>query len=212
MGIESLYFNSNNSPKVVGANYDNSKMSKRDFMRILLTQLQWQDPLEAENIDDIINNSVKLREMEVLNSFEDSVNQMVGSIKSLSLFYASGFIGKDVIYKGSKVFVNDGVGKFSFHLDSPASKVSVLIFDSNGNVVDKKEFFNLSARDYPVEVDLKDGVYSVSVEADYVNGERGNLKIESSAKVFSVRKGEDGVLLDTEVGEIPMENIIGIGG
>jgi len=27
-----------------------------------------------------------------------------------------------------------------------------------------------------------------------------------------VRKGEDGVLLDTEVGEIPMENVIGIGG
>jgi len=211
MDIGSLYFNKS-KPKIVDAGYDNSKMSRTDFMKVLLTQLQWQDPLEAENIDDMINNSVKLREMEVLDTFENNIDKMIESIKSVSLFYASNFIGKKVIYEGSKIVVKNGKGQFSFNLNSPASKVSVLVTDSVGNVVDRKEFFNLTAGTYPVEVTLNDGYYNVIVEAENSDGSKEELKIESEVSVSAVRKENDRVVLDTEIGEIPIENIIGLGG
>ncbi len=211
MDIGSLYFNKS-KPKIVDAGYDNSKMSRTDFMKVLLTQLQWQNPLEAENIDDMINNSVKLREMEVLDTFEKNINRMIESIKSVSLFYASNFIGKKVIYEGSKIVVKNGKGQFSFNLNSPASKVDILVTDNVGNVVDRKEFFNLTAGTYPVEVTLNDGYYNVTVEAENSDGSKEELKIESEVNVSAVRKENDKVVLDTEIGEIPIENIIGLGG
>ncbi|SMO56397.1 flagellar basal-body rod modification protein FlgD [Balnearium lithotrophicum] len=211
MDVGSLYFNKS-KPKIVDAGYDNSKMSRTDFMKVLLTQLQWQDPLEAENIDDMINNSVKLREMEVLDTFENNIDKMIESIKTVSLFYASNFIGKKVIYEGSKIVVKNGKGQFSFNLNSPASKVDILVTDNVGNVVDRKEFFNLTAGTYPVEVTLNDGYYNVIVESENSDGSKEELKIESEVNVSAVRKENDKVVLDTEIGEIPIENIIGLGG
>jgi len=215
MAVDGIFLNSDSQVKVVGPDYDNSKMTKDQFLKVLLAAIEWQDPLQAENISDFINNSVKLREMEVLNSFESSVEDLKSSLKSTELFYATSFIGKEVLYQGDKTYVKDGKGKFYFELKEPASYVEVIVKDSNGNVVDRKEFSDLSSGSYPVEIDnpsLQDGYYTVSVLAKDSDGNSVDVNLESYALVEGVRKGENGVYLTTSVNQIPMENIIGIGG
>jgi len=213
---EDIFYTPSKKPKVVSANYDNSQMSQSDFLKVLLADLQWQDPLQAENISDFIDNTVKLREMEVLDKFETSVNNFVSSIQSQSLFYASSFIGKTVEYEGNQTYVKDGKGYASFKLSEPASVVKVTVYDSSGNVVEEKVFNNLQAdQEYPIEIDnpeLPDGYYTVDVEA-YNGDEKVDATVDSYAYVKEVKKEDDGkVYVVTDVSSIPLDKIVGIGG
>ena len=215
MAVDGIFLNNDSQVKVVGADFDNSKMSKEQFLQVLLATIQWQDPLQAEDISDFINNSVKLREMEVLNSFENSIEELKNSLKSTELFYATSFIGKTVLYRGDKTYVSNGKGKLYFELSSPASYVEVVVRDSSGNVVERQTFSDLSSGNYPVEIDnpsLPDGYYTVSVVAKGDDGEPVDVSVDSYAVVEGVRKREDGIYLLTSLEQIPLENVIGIGG
>jgi len=44
-------------PQIVQAGYDNSKMENEDFLKVLLADLAWQDPLNAKDISDFIDNT-----------------------------------------------------------------------------------------------------------------------------------------------------------
>ncbi len=215
MAVDGIFLNNDSQVKVVGPDYDNSKMDKQQFLKVLLATLQWQDPLQAENISDFINNSVKLTEMEVLDNFEDNVNELKSSLKSAELFYATSFIGKEVLYKGSETYVSNGEGKFYFKLKDPAAYVEVAVKDLEGNVVETKTFTNLSAGSYPVEINnpaLPNGYYKVSISAKDSDGNPVNVEIESFAQVEGIRKQDDGIYLITSQTQIPFENVIGIGG
>jgi len=203
-------------PKVVDAGYDNSKMSQEDFLKILLADIQWQDPLNAADISDFINNSVKLRELEVLNSFESSVKTFVSAIQSQALLFATGFIGKLVEYEGNQTYVKDGKGYVSFTLSAPADTVTVRVFDQSGNIVEEKVYNNLDAgEEYSLEIDnpdLPDGYYTVMVDAES-GGAPVNTTVVSLALVEGVRRDESGnVYAVTEVSSIPIDKIVGIGG
>lgn len=216
MALDGIYMKNNDSSlKVVPSNYDNSKMSQEDFMRVLLANLQWQDPLEAQDISQFIDNTVKLREMEVLNSFEDSVKEIKESLNSYSLVFASSFIGKEVEYKGNRTYVKGGKGTFEFSLSSPAQKVVVRVFDSKGNLVEEKELYSLSKGSYPFEIDnpsLADGYYTVSVDAYSLGGSKVDVEVNSFALVEGVKREDNKVYLKTSSFEIPLEEITYVGG
>lgn len=215
MAVDGIFLNNESRFRVVGPNYDNSKMTKEQFLKVLLATIEWQDPLQAESISDFVNNSVKLREMEVLNSFEDSVDRLKNSLKSLELFYSTSFIGKRVLYSGDETYVEGGKGELRFKLKEPASYVEVVVKNSKGDVVERKEFTDLSSGTYPVEIDnpsLPDGYYTVSVTAKNGEGRSIDVDVESYALINGIRKEKDGIYLTTSVNKIPLENVIGIGG
>ncbi len=210
-----IYSAGDAKPRVVEAGYDNSRMSHEDFLSVLLADIKWQDPTDVKDISEFINNTVKLRELEVLNTFETNVQNFVSSIQSLSLFFASGLIGKKVSYEGNETYVENGYGKITFKLSSQADKVKVSLIDRNGNVVEEQSFFNLSAdKEYTVEIDnpeLENGYYQVSVEATY--GDKPvSVTVISQAFVTGIKREEDGVYLSTEFTDIPLNQIVGIGG
>ncbi len=208
--------NNDSSVKVVPEGYDNSKMSKDDFLKVLLTDLQWQDPLQAQDISQFIDNAVKLREMETLNSFEESVDKLKGVFNSYSLLFSSSLIGKTVEYEGNQTFVKEGKGRAEFTLSKEAQEVKVLLLDSSGSVVEEKTFTNLSAGTYPFEIDnpsLKDGYYTVEVSAKASDGSELPVKVESYALIEGIRRDDDGKIYGiTSVSQIPLDKITQIGG
>lgn len=81
-------------PKIVDSNYDNSKMNREDFLKVLLTDLQFQDPLNAKDISEFIDNTIKLKQMESFDSIQ-KVAEMLSGFSS-SLLFASNLIGKNI--------------------------------------------------------------------------------------------------------------------
>jgi len=216
-GITSDFvYSTSDKPKVVGPNYDNSRMEHKDFLKVLLADLQWQNPLEARDISDFIDNTVKLREMEVLNSFESAVSKLLSSITSQSLIYAGTFIGKTVEYEGNMTYVKNGKGYASFELTDSADFVKVSILDSDGNVVEEKGFTSLKpGKRYSLEIEnpgLEDGYYTIVVEAKKEDGTSVDAKVYSFALVERVRKEDDSIVLETGSFSIPLEKVNAIGG
>lgn len=201
--------------KVVDANFDNAKMEQDDFLKILLADIKYQNPLEAKDISEFINNSVKLREMEVLNSFESSIKALTSNNSAAALLQASNLIDKKIKYEGNRTYVENGKSEVEFKLNENAEIVNLYIYDKNGNIVDSQTFTNLNGGiTYPFEIDnenIPDGYYSVSIEA-----KRGDAKVDSTiystAIVTGIEKDNEKIYAIYEDGKIDMENIIRIGG
>ncbi len=179
-----------NKPKVVDANYDNSKMSQNDFLKVLLADLKWQDPMNAKDISDFIDNSVKLRQMESL----DGIQKLVDTLSTFtnSIVNASSMIGKKVKYEGNQTYVSQGQSNIEFKLNAPAQNVKVSLVDSNGNIVEQKEFTNLNGNTaYPLSIEnqnLTDGYYKVLVSAKDSAGNDVQATIYSTGIVNGILK------------------------
>jgi len=201
--------------KIVENGYDNSKMKNDDFLKVLLADLKWQDPLEAKDISQFINNTVKLRQMEVLNNFQKTVELLKKVNQTNALLYASNLIGKKVNYEGNQTYVQNGKSHVSFKLDKNADTVNITIMDKDGNVVETKNFQNLKAnKEYPFEIDnpdLQDGYYTIYIEAK--NGENSiKSTIYSYGYVESVEKDNDKIYVSINNKKIEIDKISQIGG
>ncbi|ACO03981.1 MAG TPA: flagellar hook capping protein [Persephonella sp.] len=210
-----IYDIQKNEVRIVEAGYDNSKMENEDFLKVLLADLQWQDPLQANDITDFIQNTVKLREMEVLNSFQETVELLKETNEANSLLYASGLIGKKVVYEGNQTFVENGRSSVSFRLDDNADIVTVTVMDKQGNVVETESFSNLQGGvDYPFEIDnpnLTDGYYTVYIEATK-DGSPVKSSVKSLGLVESVVRESDGIKVLFDDINVDLNSIVQIGG
>ncbi|WP_457626367.1 flagellar hook assembly protein FlgD [Persephonella sp.] len=202
-------------PQIVEAGYDNSKMENEDFLKVLLADLAWQDPLNAKDISDFINNTVKLRQMEVLNDFQETVELLKKANEANSLVYASNLIGRKIFYEGQSTYVENGKSVVKFKLEDNAQLVNITVMDKDGNVVEQKSFSNLEGnKEYPFEIDnpdLQDGYYTVYIEAR--NGEKDvKATLISEGIVETVLRTDEGIKVSVNNTEIDLNSIVQIGG
>ena len=201
-----------NKPKIVDANYDNSKMSQDDFFKVLLADLKWQDPMNAKNISDLIDNSVKLKQMESLDSIQKLVDIL--STFTNSIVNASLIIGKKVKYEGNQTYVSQGRSNIEFKLSSPAQNVKVSLVDANGNIVEQKEFENLNGNTiYPLSIEnenLADGYYKVLVSAKDSAGNDVQSTIYSTGIVNGILKVSGSLNAKINNINVPLDKILEI--
>ncbi len=196
-------------PKIVDANYDNSQMSQNDFIKILLANLQWQDPLNAQDISSFIDNTVKLKEMESFSSIENLVQQL--SQFTNSILNASSLIGKNVKYEGNYTYVNNGQTSIAFKLNSPAKEANISLIDGNGNVVASKQLTDLKGNTvYPLQVNnpnLQNGYYNVKVLAKDENGNNVDTTVYSNGQVESIVKENNGIFAKIDGNNVSLDKI-----
>ncbi len=215
MELNGTYNDLKKEPKVVDKNYDNSKMSNQDFLKVLLADLQWQDPLEAKDISEFINNSVKLREMEVLNEFQKTVELLKKVNESNALLYGSSLIGKKIFYEGNVTYVKDGKSTVQFKLDEDAEVVNVVVMNQAGEVVEEKTFENVKGNHvltFKIENEkLPDGYYTVYVDAQK-NGKKVKAKVYSQGLVESILREEGKIKAVFGNNKVDIDAIVQIGG
>lgn len=69
-------------------------MKSEDFFRVLVTELQQQDPFEPAKTADMINQVAQIREIELSGQLNKTLDQLAGQQRTLG---ASDLIGKYVI-------------------------------------------------------------------------------------------------------------------
>jgi flagellar basal-body rod modification protein FlgD len=202
-------------PKIVDKNYDNSKMSNEDFLKVLLADLQWQDPLEAKDISEFINNSVKLREMEILNDFQKTIDMLKSVNESNALLYGSSLIGKKIFYEGNATYVQNGKSTVKFKLEDNADVVDVIVMNSMGQVVESQTFKNVAGnqeKTFKIENEnLPDGYYTVYIEAKK-NGEKVKATVYSQALVESILREDGKIKAVFGNNKVDIDAIVQIGG
>jgi len=130
--IDSTYLLSNyqNQTKSSGS----SSLGKDDFLKILMTQLQNQDPLNPMQDQDFISQMATFSSLEQMTNLNSSMDNFVKSAEQNQFMQASSMIGKTVTYLDDQdnemtavvqsVLFKDGSTSFQLNDDNQTSITS----------------------------------------------------------------------------------------
>ncbi len=174
-----------------------SILGKDDFMKLLLTQLQSQDPTSPMDSDKILSQTSQLAQLESQEKTNKALEALTASFVNNKNFSAVSSIGKYAKLENTLVLTKDTKGNpnpinFELNFEEDIKSGTVKIYNENNFLVKTldiepskagKQLFNWDGTNSAGEL-AKSGSYRVV--ADYLNedgvklkGEFGSHKIES---------------------------------
>ncbi|WP_083996506.1 flagellar hook assembly protein FlgD [Fervidobacterium thailandense] len=120
-------------------------MDKEAFLKLLITQLKNQDPLEPMKDRDFIAQMSQLSSLEQIMNMSKSVQTFVDTAAQLYRTQAVSMIGKTVVVKTNTITVQNGIPETKvFKVDRP-SNIVVRIYDQNGKLVKEQKIGQVDA-------------------------------------------------------------------
>ncbi|QVQ28744.1 flagellar hook capping FlgD N-terminal domain-containing protein [Achromobacter deleyi] len=196
-----------------GANSASTAQGLQDqFLKLLVTQLQNQDPLNPMQNAELTSQLAQISTVEGITNLKNTMLAISGQIDVSQSMNAVSMIGKGVLIPGAKVKVGVDaenpaervVTPYGLDLQGDANKVQVRISDSNGAVVRTIEMGEQKTGVYTLDWDgkndsgvaLEAGAYTVSVLATDADGQKVNSEVLSYGLVKSVAYSTNGLRLD----------------
>ncbi|MDQ7031563.1 MAG: flagellar hook assembly protein FlgD [Desulfonauticus sp.] len=188
---------------------DQKQLGKNDFLKLLVTQLEHQDPLNPMDDKDFIAQLAQFSSLEQMSNVAEGVNKLVEANNSQQMLGAVSFIGKEVTAAGDSLSKQgDKVSTVYYSLNDLAKSVYVNVFDQFGNIIYSESLGTRQPGDYEFHWDGKDftgnnapdGVYTVRFAAEGVNGQPVLVDTQVSGKVAGVQTGNTGTVLRLEDG------------
>jgi len=171
-----------------------SAMGREDFLKLLMAQLEYQDPMSP------LENHEFVAQLATFSSLEQQVvsNQRLEELKlaqmSMSNAQLSGFMGERITARGDGITVDErGAQPIGLELEGAAASVKITIEDASGRIVHTLDLTNLDAGTHdipwpgtdPNGQPLAEGDYTVNIDA--TDGE-GN-PVSASTLVSGVVQG-----------------------
>lgn len=111
-------------------------MGKDDFLKLLVTQLKNQDPLQPMQSTEFAAQLAHFSSVEQLTNVNSKLETMLKYNESLTNAQAIGLIGKKVRASGNTVTLQEGAGaELHYTLSNDASDVVINIYDKDGKLV-----------------------------------------------------------------------------
>ena len=190
------------------------KLGKDEFLKLLVTQLQHQDPLDPMDSHEFISQLAQFSSLEQLQNINDKLDDLTAKLSN-----AADLIGHEVEASGTIINVEDGApDEITFDLASDASAVFVSILDADGVCVRTMQVGPLSEGRQSLTWDgtddngdaVSDGKYTVDIQALDTEGDT----VEATSLIRGEVTGatfEDGTayLLIGDM-EIPLSSVIKI--
>jgi flagellar basal-body rod modification protein FlgD len=157
----------------------NKSLGKNEFLKLLVTQLKNQDPMNPANAEDFAAQLAQFSGLEQLLEINSGLAQLAGataqSLLSQQTALAAGMIGRTAMTAGTEMSVDaTGVARVAVELSSPAQHVTVRLVDSSGRVLETREFQNVGKGRqnlaWQPAAQLTPGIYTWTVDATDANG------------------------------------------
>jgi flagellar basal-body rod modification protein FlgD len=111
-------------------------MNKDDFLKLFVTQLQNQDPLNPQDSSQFISQLAQITQVEQAYNTNSNLQSMLNQGSNNMTMASVSMIGKQVEAAGSQVSLQSGSpATVNFSLAQAANQVSVAIKDSTGATV-----------------------------------------------------------------------------
>lgn len=182
---------------------------KNQFLSILLTQMQHQNPLDPMDTKEFTGQLTQFSSLEQQIDTNSKLDSLLGSLTQSSISAAFGYIGQYVSLKNSTTTMQDGGANWTYALPSDAEKVNVKITDASGKTLYSGEMQNsaggssMTAGTYNFAIDNADlstaqengAVLKFSITATDKNGAAITPSINTTVKVESVQSDSTGTYL-----------------
>ncbi len=155
-----------------------SDLDKDSFLKLMIAQLQNQDPLEPMDGSDYSAQLAQFSSLEQLQNINDSLNMSLDAnyllTQSITNTMTAGLIGKEVKIAGDTVkYEGQDETIIGYNLIAPAHEVEINIYDSNNVKVKTFDDLELEAGQYKLNWDFTDndgnkvnvGDYRVEIKA-----------------------------------------------
>jgi flagellar basal-body rod modification protein FlgD len=159
---------------------DTQTLGKDDFLKLLVTQLQNQDPLNPTDSSQFVAQLAQFSSLEQLSNVNDNLKTVQLFDQSINNAQAVNFVGKTIKASGSMFELGSGeTYEIQYQLGEDADAVYVSIYNSSGEAIKKIEMDQMTAGAQSVIWNGKDengnavpaGTYSFSVQAKNKDGE-----------------------------------------
>lgn len=105
------------------------------FLKLLVTQLQNQDPLNPMDNAQITSQMAQINTVSGIEKLNATVQGLGGGLVQMQALQGAALVGRDITLQGNRITVQSGAGTGGFDLASPADRVSVEILGPAGQVV-----------------------------------------------------------------------------
>ena len=106
------------------------------FLKLLVTQMQNQDPLNPMDNAQITSQMAQINTVSGLQTLNTSVQGLNTQFVQMQALQGASLVGHDITLQGNRVDVQNSAGSGGFDLAATADKVSVEILNPAGRVVD----------------------------------------------------------------------------
>jgi len=106
------------------------------FLKLLVTQMQHQDPLNPMDNAQITSQMAQINTVNGIEQLNTTVKGLNGQFMQLQALTGASLVGRDVTLQGNKLAIEGGVGVGGFDLTSTADRVKIEVLNPGGSVVD----------------------------------------------------------------------------
>lgn len=204
-------------------NAKGGELGKNEFLKLLVTQMNNQDPLSPQENGEFIAQLAQFSTVEGIETLNSSMESLLNGYQSSQALQASSLVGRTVIVPANQAMVNTEQGiKGQLALPAASDNVYVNVTDAAGSVVTRLNLGSQPSGMHDFVWDGKDssgnlmppGKYKFEAQAA-VEGENKQLATLLPANVDSVSlgngKGGEMMLNVAGLGSISLSNIVSIG-
>lgn len=194
------------------------QMDQADFLRLLTTQLQNQDPNKPMDPKDFVTNLTQMSQLQSTQDLNSSMNAMLSGFQGLQTMQAASLIGKSVQAVGQEVTYTKGQDaqfRLSPNEGDSFTDVKVVVSDDSGVVkeisvgdLSSDKTLNWNGVD-DLGNERSSGQYKLTAYGTDANGDVKSINTVVGTQVNSVAINSDGTMkLTLATGEeVPMDSV-----
>ena len=111
-------------------------LGKSEFLELLVTQLNNQNPLEPQANGDFIAQLAQFSSVEGIDNLNSSFGDLAASLKSSQALQASSLVGRSVLVPGASTVFNQEKLSGVVQLETSTPQLVVAIKGENGEVLE----------------------------------------------------------------------------
>ena len=188
-----------------------------DFLKLLTTQLQYQNPLEPLDSNEFVAQLVQFSEVEQSISSNKKLEQLLELQSANQSVLAIGFIGRTIEAEGDTAPLGANGIEFTYTLNHLAESSLLVVLDADGQVVTSsaggtspgKHSFAWDGLDSAGNR-VSDGNYRLAVAARDANDKNIGITTGVVSRVTGIETGENGLLLSLGTVLVPIEKVVSI--
>ncbi len=192
-------------------------LDQADFLRLMTTQLQHQDPLKPMDNSQMVAQMAQLSTVQGINDLNKSVTGFQESMAGDQILRGAAMVGHDVLVPSAKFTLGDE-GETGGTVAAPgAGTITVDITDANGSKVTQLSVPADASGEVNFQWDGTDangkrmpaGTYSIAATYTDTSGTQSTLSTYVQAEVESVTVGSDGLYLNLKgLGAAPLDYVL----
>jgi flagellar basal-body rod modification protein FlgD len=121
--------------KAAGATANDAGSAER-FLKLLVTQMQNQDPLNPMDNAEITSQMAQINTVSGIEKLNGTVEGLNRQFVQMQALQGASLVGRDITIQGDKLAVQGGSAVGGFELEASADRVKVEVLNGAGRVVD----------------------------------------------------------------------------